>query len=81
MRPRRLDEFAGQRHFLGADKLLTRMLEADRLSSLIFHGSPGVGKTSPADLFAGGRGDIVDEVCAVMTIWRLVVRFWQGGNY
>lgn len=52
MRPRRLDEFLGQKHFLGSNKLLTRMLEADRLSSLIFHGPPGVGKTSLAAVIA-----------------------------
>ena len=48
MRPRHLNEFVGQRHFLGPDKLLSRMLRADRLSSLIFHGPPGIGKTSLA---------------------------------
>lgn len=52
MRPRNLDEFIGQKHFLGPDKLLTRMLEADRLSSLIFYGPPGVGKTSLATVIA-----------------------------
>lgn len=52
MRPRRLDEFLGQKHFLGSNKLLTRMLEADRLSSLIFYGPPGVGKTSLAAVIA-----------------------------
>lgn len=52
MRPRNLDEFIGQRHFLGSDKLLTRMLQADRLSSLIFYGPPGVGKTSLAAVIA-----------------------------
>ncbi len=52
MRPRNLDEFLGQGHFLGSDKLLTRMLEADALSSLIFYGPPGVGKTSLATVIA-----------------------------
>jgi putative ATPase len=53
MRPRSLDEFAGQRHFLGPGKLLRRMLEADRLSSVIFYGPPGTGKTTLAQLIAG----------------------------
>jgi len=52
MRPRTLDEFVGQRHFLGPGKLLTRMLQADRLSSLLFYGPPGVGKTSLAMVIA-----------------------------
>jgi putative ATPase len=52
MRPRKIHEFIGQRHFLGPDKLLTRMLEADRLSSLIFYGPTGVGKTSLAAVIA-----------------------------
>ena len=52
MRPRTLDEFAGQRHFLGPGKLLRRMLEADRLTSVIFYGPPGTGKTTLAQLIA-----------------------------
>ncbi len=52
MRPRTLGEFVGQRHFLAPGKLLTRMLAADRLSSLIFYGPPGVGKTSLAAVIA-----------------------------
>jgi putative ATPase len=52
MRPRSLDEFAGQQHFLGAGKLLRRMLEADRLTSVIFYGPPGTGKTTLAQLIA-----------------------------
>jgi len=48
MRPRSLEEFVGQAHFLGPGRLLRRMLEADRLTSLIFYGQPGVGKTSLA---------------------------------
>jgi putative ATPase len=52
MRPRSLDEFVGQQHFLGAGKLLRRMLEADRLTSVIFYGPPGTGKTTLAQLVA-----------------------------
>jgi len=52
MRPEKLEEFLGQRHFLGPDALLTRMLEADKLSSLIFYGPAGVGKTSLAMVIA-----------------------------
>lgn len=52
MRPRTLDEFTGQSHILGDGKLLRRMLNADRIGSVIFYGPPGVGKTSLAELIA-----------------------------
>lgn len=52
MRPRSLDEFVGQQHFVGPGKLLRRMIEADRLQSLIFHGPPGVGKTALSQIIA-----------------------------
>jgi putative ATPase len=52
MRPRTLEEFVGQQHFLGEGKLLRRMLEADRLTSVIFYGPPGTGKTTLASLIA-----------------------------
>lgn len=52
MRPRSLEEFVGQQHFLGEGKLLRRILAADRIGSLIFYGSPGTGKTSLAELIA-----------------------------
>jgi putative ATPase len=53
MRPRTLDQFTGQQHFLGPGKLLRRMLEADRITSVIFYGPPGTGKTTLAALIAG----------------------------
>jgi putative ATPase len=53
MRPRSLDEFVGQEHFLGSGKLLRRMLQADRLTSVILYGPPGTGKTTLAELIAG----------------------------
>ena len=53
MRPRNLDEFIGQEHFLGEGKLLRRLLASDRLQSAVFHGPPGCGKTSLAHVVAG----------------------------
>lgn len=52
MRPRSIDEILGQDDFLGTGKMLRRMLEARRLSSLIFYGPPGAGKTTLAHVIA-----------------------------
>src|SRR4051794_32441718 len=64
MRPRTLDEFVGQQHFLGKGKLLRRMLEADRLTSLIFYGPPGTGKTTLASLIAQYTSSHFEQVNA-----------------
>lgn len=52
MRPRNLDEYAGQEHVLGPGKLLRRAIEGDRFSSIVLHGPPGTGKTSLAGVIA-----------------------------
>src|SRR2546427_5495344 len=52
MRPRDLNEFAGQSHILAPGQLLRRAIEADRIQSLIFYGPPGTGKTSLAQIIA-----------------------------
>ena len=52
MRPRSLDEYAGQTHILAPGQLLRRAIEADRIQSLIFYGPPGTGKTSLAQIIA-----------------------------
>ena len=65
MRPRSLDEFAGQEHFLGEGKLLRRLLQADRLSSVIFYGPPGCGKTALAHVIANHTQCVFRQVNAV----------------
>jgi putative ATPase len=52
MRPRTLEEFAGQEHIIGPGRLLRRAIQADQLSSLIFYGPPGTGKTTLAMVIA-----------------------------
>ncbi|MHC4561902.1 MAG: replication-associated recombination protein A [Planctomycetota bacterium] len=52
MRPESIDEILGQGEFLGEGKMLRRMLQADRLTSLVFHGPPGSGKTTLASVVA-----------------------------
>ena len=53
LRPRTLDEFVGQKHLLGEGKVLRRLIEGDRIGSMIFWGPPGVGKTTLARIIAG----------------------------
>ncbi len=52
MRPRTLGEYAGQAHILGEGKLLRRAVQADRFSSIILYGPPGVGKTTLAHIIS-----------------------------
>ena len=53
LRPRTLTEFAGQTHLLGEGKILRRLIESDKIGSMIFWGPPGVGKTTLARIIAG----------------------------
>lgn len=52
LRPRSLDEFVGQTHLIGSGKILRRLIEEDKITSLIFWGPPGVGKTTLATIIA-----------------------------
>ena len=65
MRPRSLDEFFGQEHIVGPGRLLRRAIEADRLTSSIFHGPPGTGKTTLASIIAGTTDAAFEKLNAV----------------
>ncbi|MBO7339119.1 MAG: AAA family ATPase, partial [Lachnospiraceae bacterium] len=53
LRPKSLEEFVGQKHLLGPGKMLRQLIERDQISSMIFWGPPGVGKTTLASIIAG----------------------------
>ncbi|MBN1404957.1 MAG: replication-associated recombination protein A [Candidatus Omnitrophica bacterium] len=67
MRPRTLNEFFGQEHIVGKNKLLSRAMEADKITSLILYGPPGVGKNCLAFIVSNITKSHFEEVNAVMS--------------
>jgi putative ATPase len=65
LRPRDLDDVAGQEHLVGPGAALRLAIEEDRVGSSIFHGPPGTGKTTLARLIAGRTGAAFEELSAV----------------
>ncbi len=65
LRPRTLDEMVGQEHLLGPDRPLRRLIESDRLTSVILWGPPGTGKTTLARLIAGVTARSFETLSAV----------------
>lgn len=65
LRPQSLDEYAGQTHLLGKGKVLRRLVESDQVSSMIFWGPPGVGKTTLARIIANRTKSVFIDFSAV----------------
>ena len=65
MRPGSLEEFVGQQHLLGAGCLLRRMIDSNRIGSVILHGPPGTGKTTLAGLLAQATSRRFHQLSAI----------------
>ncbi len=65
MRPTTIDEFVGQEHLLGQGKFLYRSIKADRITSMIFFGPPGTGKTTLAMIIANSTNMLFEKLSAV----------------
>ena len=81
MRPRTLDEYAGQRHLLAPGLLLRRAIEADRIQSLLFFGPPGTGKTTLAQIIASRSRARFERLNAVESNLADMRRVLQGANH
>ncbi len=85
MRPQRLDEMVGQQHLLGAEGILRRLIEQDQLSSAIFWGPPGIGKTTLARVIAQTTKSHFVAFSAVLQgvkdIREVVAKAQQERNY
>jgi len=85
MRPRTLEEVLGQDHILGPGKLLRRVIEADRLTNLIFYGPPGCGKTTLAEVIAHvtkrrfeRTSGVLSNVAALRAVCEAAKHFREG---
>ena len=65
LRPKNLDEVVGQQHLVGPDGIIRKLVDQNKLVSLIFWGPPGTGKTTLARILAQGSGAVYEEISAV----------------
>ncbi len=87
MRPRDLDEIAGQRHLLAPGRPLRRQIERDEISSMIFWGPPGVGKTTLARVIAGRTrrrfvpfSAVTSGIREIREVMAGAERAWEAGE-
>ncbi|NEU31573.1 replication-associated recombination protein A [bacterium LRH843] len=66
MRPKKIEDIIGQQHIIGEGKLLKRMVDVGKLSSMILYGPPGIGKTSIAHAISGSTGTQAKMLNAVV---------------
>jgi len=81
MRPQALDEIVGQDHILGADKLLRRAIEADRISSIILYGPPGCGKTTLAEVIATTTDRRFERTSGVLANVAILRKLLEGASH
>ncbi|MBQ8585984.1 MAG: replication-associated recombination protein A, partial [Butyricicoccus sp.] len=81
VRPRSLEEFCGQQHLLGEGKVLRQLIDSDRVSSMIFWGPPGVGKTTLARIIAARtRAQFIDFSAVTSGIKEIRAVMQQAEN-
>ncbi|KRM96320.1 recombination factor protein RarA [Liquorilactobacillus aquaticus DSM 21051] len=80
IRPRKLEDFVGQQHLLGKGKILRELIETDQLTSLIFWGPPGVGKTTLAEIIAHRSQAHFIQFSAVSSSIRKIREIMKGAD-
>ncbi len=80
LRPQSFDGVVGQDHLLGDDGVLTRMLSGGYLSSLVFWGPPGVGKTTMARILAGHSNNHFEQISAIFSGVADLKKLFEGAK-
>ena len=77
MRPNNIDEIISQQHLVGPKGIIRRMVETKRLSSMIFYGPPGIGKTSIAKAISGSTQFKFRQLNAVTNTKKICNLLWK----